>query len=176
MLNAAWHDEPEEVEVGRHVEREPVARNPSGDAHTDSTYLVGTKPRAREPIDSARFQTKVAGRANHDVFQIAHILVHIAPIGAEIENGIAHNLPWAVVCNVAAATRFMDFYVPLGQQFRRGKKMRPRGVGFHAERYDVGVFEQKQQVRDAISATLFDEAALQVARCRVGDDPKPPDF
>src|SRR5688572_28890948 len=39
--DAARHDEIEEIEVGRHVERESVARYPARDAHTNRTYLVG---------------------------------------------------------------------------------------------------------------------------------------
>jgi hypothetical protein len=58
----------------------------------------------------------------------------------------------------------MHFDMPLGEQFGRGNQMRPRRVGFDPERNDVRVFDEEQQVGDAIGTALFNQAALQVAR------------
>ena len=62
-LDAARHDEPEEIEIGRHVERESMARNPARDAHANRTYLIGSKPRAREaPACALPSRPKSRGR------------------------------------------------------------------------------------------------------------------
>ena len=61
-LDAARHDELEEIEIGRHVERKSMARNPARDAHTNRTYLVGANPRARQPRDARAFDAEIARR------------------------------------------------------------------------------------------------------------------
>ena len=50
--DAARHDQLEVIEVGGHVEREAVARNPARDAHADRTQLIGADPRARQALRS----------------------------------------------------------------------------------------------------------------------------
>src|ERR687887_942640 len=48
IRDPARHDEIEVREIGRHVERETVARNPSRDPHTDRGQLVASDPHAGE--------------------------------------------------------------------------------------------------------------------------------
>ena len=49
--DAARHDQPEEVEVGRHVERKPVAGDPALNPDADGANLLGDDPSAGQPFD-----------------------------------------------------------------------------------------------------------------------------
>ena len=153
-----------------------MARNPARDAHTDRPYLVGANPRAREPRDARALDAEIAGRADHDVLEIAHVLVHVASIRMEIEDGIADHLPGTVIGDIAAAARLVHLDVPRGEQLGRGNQVRSRRIRLDAERNDMRMLEQEKDVGHTPGPPLFDERALHLAGHGVGNDAEPPDF
>src|SRR5688500_18165402 len=153
-----------------------MARYPARDAHTDRTYLFGTNPCARAPCHPAGLDTEVAAGPEHDIFQIAHVLVHVTAIGMEIEDRIANELTGTMIGDVAAPPGLMKFDVPRREQLRRRDQMRTCGVRFDAERDDMRMFEQKEEVGDTAGATFLDERSLHVARDRIRNHAQPPDF
>ena len=56
--DAAGHDQVEVIEIGRHVERKTVARDPARDAHANRTQFIGADPGARQPLDAAGLQRR----------------------------------------------------------------------------------------------------------------------
>ena len=50
----------------------------------------------------------VAAACDHHLLEIAHVAVHVAAIGPQIDDRIAHQLAGAVVGDVAAASRLED--------------------------------------------------------------------
>ena len=128
------------------------------------------------PAMRALSRPKSRGGADHDLFEIAHVFVHVASIGPEIQDGIADDLPGAVIGDVAAAARLVHLDLPRGEQIGRGDQVRSRRIGLDAKRDDVRVLEQKKEVRDAPGPALFDERALHIARNGIRNDAKPPDF
>src|SRR5258708_30739031 len=76
--DAGGDDQAEVVEVGRYVERKAMTRNPAGDAHTDGRQFLLPDPDSGQSIDTMRADAVIARRAHQDVFEIAHVAVHVA--------------------------------------------------------------------------------------------------
>ena len=112
------------------------------------------------------------GRAqpDHHRFEIAHVAMDVLPVRLEIEDGIGDQLSGAVIGDVAAAAGLDHVDAARGQHFRCRDDVRARFSQLHAERDDMGVFEQQQRVGDALGTAIFDERLLQVERGRVRDD------
>ena len=112
----------------------------------------------------------------HGLFDIAHIPMHIAAIGPQIENGITDELPGAVIRDVAAAARFMNSDAALVEFVRRGEEVRLRRVQLHAERDDVRMLQQQEKIGHRTRAPLLHQRALQLHGIRVWHDAEPADF
>ena len=114
LLDPAGDDQPEVREIGVHVEREAVTRLPTGDVHPDRRDLPGVRrglladPHPRPFRNPPRGNAEARHRADHRLFQIPHVLAHVLPIPGELEDGVAHHLPGAVVRDVAAAAGLED--------------------------------------------------------------------
>src|SRR4030095_7950861 len=91
-------------------ERESVARDPARDAHADRANLFSSDPRARQSFNAVRGDAVVGADANHYLFEIANVSMHIASVGTQIENRISDDLAGSVICHIAAATGFMHLY------------------------------------------------------------------
>src|SRR5688572_8853059 len=96
ISNPTWHDQIEIGEVSRHVQREPVARNPSRDAHADRPELVRADPDTGQAGHACRGNAEISGGPNHDFLEVANISVDIAAIRAKVDNWVTHDLPWTV--------------------------------------------------------------------------------
>ena len=84
-----------------------MARDPAGDAHADGGDLLRPAlcvldPRAAEPRDSFRCDTELSASADHHVLDVAHVAMNVLAVGSEVDDGIAHELPRAVIGDVAA--------------------------------------------------------------------------
>ena len=128
------------------------------------------------PVMRAPSRPKSRGGADHDLFEIAHVLVHVAAIRPQVQDGIADDLPGAVIGDVAAAARLVHLDLPRGEQIGRGDQVRSRRIGLDAKRDDMRVLEQEKEIGHAPGPPLFDERALHIAGSGVGNDAKPSDF
>ena len=122
VRHAARHDQVEIVEVGRHVEREPVARHPPGDSDADRGQLAVAHPDTRQPRHAPGFDAVVGRHPDQHFLEIAHVAVDVAAVGLQIDDGIADELAGAVVGDVAAAPGLEHFD-------RAGRKRRPQTPG-----------------------------------------------
>jgi hypothetical protein len=84
----------------------------------------------------------------------------IAPIGSQVDDGVAHDLAWAVVGDAAAATGFVDVDASGGERLGRRQDVRAPAVAPNTERKHVRVFDQKEQIADRTGAAVVDERAL----------------
>ena len=91
-------DEAEEVEVGVHVEREPVARNPARDAHADGANLpvacVSTQDTDSHRCGGLSLKSRKPGSS---ALEIAHILMNVTTVRLEVDDWIADELSRTVV-------------------------------------------------------------------------------
>ena len=172
--NATGDDQAEEVEIGRDVEGKPVAGHPSRNAHADRADLGVPDPRSAQPCDPSRREAVVGADADHHLFEIAHVTVHVATIGIEIDDRIADELPWPVVGHIAAAAGLEHLDAERGQPFRCRHDIAAT-VLLHADGDDVRVLQKKEGVWNAPGLAVVNQGALQLERVRVRDEAKPTD-
>ena len=123
--DAARHDQVELREVGVHVEREAVARDPARDADADGRELVRRRPRRRSaPARALGRDAEVGRRPDQHLFEVAHVAVHVAAIRPQIDDRIADELAGTVVGDVAAAARLEQLDAARRERLRRGEDVR----------------------------------------------------
>lgn len=91
----------------------------------------------------------------------------VAPIGTQINDGVAHNLAWAVVGDIAASAGFVQVDAELSEPLGRREDMTPIGANLDAKRDDGRVLEQEQLVRDRAAPALLHEFLLEDQAVRV---------
>jgi hypothetical protein len=74
-----------------------------------------------------------------------------------------------VICDVAAASCFVNLDAALGKEIRRRKDMRSPAVAADAERQNVRMLEKNQQIADAARLPIGHERALQRERIGIRD-------
>jgi hypothetical protein len=97
----------------------------------------------------------------------------VAAAGAEVQDRIAHDLPRAVVRDVAAPTRLEDLDPPTAQLVLGQKQVLAPRVA--AERDDGVVLEEQERVGYRLPLALLDEAGLQIESVGIGDAPETAD-
>ncbi len=102
--------------------------------------------------------------------------MHVHAVGLQVDDGIADDLSWTMVRDVAAATRLVDLDAACGQNVGKGKDMAPSAIAANAERQNVRVFDEEQLIADDAVPPPLDQFALQGKRIGVRDTSEPPDF
>src|SRR5690349_20298991 len=115
VRDAAGHDQVEEIDVGRDIERESVTRNPAGNADADRADLFITNPGAAESLHAPGLESVARADTDHHFLEVANVAMHVAPIGIEVDDRITHQLAGAVVGHVAAAARLEDVDAKRGE-------------------------------------------------------------
>src|SRR6185503_3078035 len=175
IRDAARNNQLEIFQPGVDVEREPMARDPAGDANADRTNLFSPDPRARQAFNAMRRDGIVGANANHHLFKIANVSMHIAPVGTQIENRVADDLPGSVIGHIAPATGFVHLDAMHRKLVLGGGDMRA-AVTADAKGNHSGMLEEEEQIGNAAGATVFNERLLQVERIVVWNTPEAADF
>src|SRR5579859_7128535 len=107
--DAAGHDAGEMAEVRVDIERYAVKGDPVPDPHADRSDLVLSSQSAIDPNPDPTFapltlDPELRQRADHPIFQIAHIAANVAAALAEIEHDIGHTLARPMIGVFAAAS------------------------------------------------------------------------
>src|SRR5215210_5898691 len=90
-----------------HSNRNRIALEHIGDVADERRRDVA--PTVADPCpgqagDAARFYAVVRADANHHLFDIAHVAVHVAAVRLQVEDRVADDLSWAVIGDVAASS------------------------------------------------------------------------
>ncbi len=106
---AAWHDGAEVREVGIHIERQAVHGDIPGESNSQRADLAAGASPLRPNPDPGRggislpLQTSIGERVNHRLLQKPHESVHANTKSIDVNDDIRHQLPGAVVGDIAAA-------------------------------------------------------------------------
>ena len=99
--------------------------------------------------------------ANEHFLEIPHVSVNVTSVRLQIDDGVADDLTWTVVGNVAPASGFVHGDVERRQRFGRRQDMRPAAVTANAERQHVRMLDEQEDVSDSAGATFFRQLTLQ---------------
>ena len=142
-----------------------------------SCPLIGPAPAlgpdAGEALNPFGRDAKRSGHPDQNLFEIADVLVHVAPVRAEIEDGIADELTGTVVGDVSATTGLEDLHARFLQVGRTGEHVGPIVAGLHTEGDDRGMLKEQELIRNASRSPLLDEAFLEIQRLGIRHDAKP---
>ena len=174
--NPARDDQVEMAEVSGVVQRKPVAGDPTRDADTNRGKLFLAYPYACETADAPGLYPKIGRDADEHLLQIANVAVNVAPVGLQVDDGIADDLPGAVVGDVAAAAGFEDVDPTRGERFRRREDVRSAAITANAECEHRRMLEQEKLIRSTVRAPLLDELALQGQSFAIGNEAEATDF
>jgi hypothetical protein len=87
--------------------------------------------------------------------------MHIAPIGSKIEDWVSDDLSRPMVGDVSATARLMDLDAAGGQLFRSRKNVTTATVAANAQREDVGVFENQENIAYPTTLPIVDQRSLK---------------
>ena len=136
--------------------------------------LLAAHPQAGQPLHAGRVNAVVGGRTHQHLLEVAHVAVHVASIRVQVDDGIADDLSGAVVGDVAAAAVFEHVDAACRERVRRRENVRASAVAAHAERQDVRMLDEEEQIADAPRAPVVHERALQRQRIGIRDQAKAP--
>jgi hypothetical protein len=165
LREAARNNVLEITQVGRDVERETVRCDPSADVHAYRADLGGAHPDSRTFRDAGRLDPEIRQRVDHGLLDRPHVGAHVALPFTQVQDGIADDLPWPVIGDVAAAVRGIKGDAGARQDFFAGQKIFQMTVA--AERDGVGVLQQDDLVGDCAGLALRHQPLLPFKRLAV---------
>ena len=128
------------------------------------------------PSNPACFPAERRGGADHHLFQVAHVPVHVGAVRAKVEDRVGDQLAGAVVGDVAAAPGLVERDAELLEPGGGGDDIGSGRVAAGAERDDVGVLEEQQHVVHATQPPLLGKLPLYCEPLAVGDRAEAPDL
>jgi len=96
-------DKSKVAEVGLYVQRESMLGHPAGDVYPYEADLGIADPDSRKARPTPTPYAVFRQNGDHHFLKAMNIEAHISAIPGEIQDRIAHQLPWAVVGHIAAA-------------------------------------------------------------------------
>ena len=106
--------------------------------HADRGDLArrARQPDAGEPLDSLGGEVERHAGANQRLLEVAHVLLHVAPVPFQVEDRIADELTGAVKRRLAAAVRLDDLDLRVRRHMQLGAL-----VGAAPKRHDRRMLE-----------------------------------
>jgi len=151
---------PEEAEVCLEIQRETVGRDPPAQMHSDRRYFGAVYPNSRHSRTPLRLDPELVRRSDQRFLQCPNVPDYILADQAEVENQIAHQLPWPVESNVPASVA-LDHFDPEVSKHNRGRE-HVLFPSVSAQSNHWRVLEEQHGVTDKARLTLFNEPALLV--------------
>src|SRR6476469_8769234 len=112
------------------------------DADRSDLAVGALEPDSREAVDARCLEADRGQRPDECLFEVTHVLLHVLPMPAQVENRVTDELTWPVEGGLSSAIRLDDLHLrSLGNvQFFR--------LAPAAERDDRRVFEKDDRVGD----------------------------
>ena len=175
--DAARHDEVEVGEIRGDIECKAVARDPPRDPHSDGGQLGDppgpfVDPDSRQPLDAPGRHLVIGGRADQHFFEISHVAAHVAPVGPQVQDRVAHQLPGPMVGHITAATRGIQRHPASLPRRLAGQHVRRLRVPAQGD--DVRMLKQQQMLVATGLRQAVDEPLLEPEPFGVRQAAEPP--
>ena len=112
------------------------------------------QPNAGQPVDARRLDAERRNCPDDRLLQVAHVLLNVLAVTAQVEDRVADELPRAVERRLAAAVRFDDLDVGVARHVELA------GLGPPPERDHRRVLEDEHRVRQLAGADGRRDPAL----------------
>lgn len=153
-----------------------MAGDPTPYPHPDGCDLFVVHPNTRQAWNSTTFHPEGSYGLDEGFLEIPHISMHVTTIGSEVQDWVSDDLTRTVVGDIAASPCFPHFDSAFGEGLSRRENVGAATVAAHADRQDVWVLDQEQQILDAAGAPLLDEPALKQERLAVRNNAEVTNF
>ena len=154
----ARDDHLEVTQISADVEGESMARDPAGNPYPNRTDLFISYPHTRQSVYTQTSDPKIRDRADQHFLDVAHVAVDVAPVGPEIDYGIADELAGTVIGDVPSAAGLVNFDRQSLKPRRIGKDV--GAVRSAPQSKHVGMFEQQQLLRTVVRSQLLNTILL----------------
>ena len=91
------------IQVGIDVQRKSVHAYPFLNTQPDSADLFSFDPNPRVTLIPIRFDRKISQGSYHDLFEAPNVEVNVAPLAPQVENRVTHELPRAMIGDIASS-------------------------------------------------------------------------
>ncbi len=173
VLDAARDHLVEPAQLGVHVERQAVRRDPALHPHADRAELsLAVDPDAGIPIQALAGHAECRGRVDDRGLQRANVATQVERV-LQLEDRVGHDLARPVEGDVAAAVDPDELGADLAQPLAAGEEV--RRIATATEGVDGEVLEQQQAIADAPAPSLLRELVLQLPGRDIGDGAEPVD-
>ena len=185
-MQSAWNDQLELAEVGAHIERQSVHRNPAREPHAERAHFRAADPDARCARLARAGQAERRERVDHRALEQSEVAVHAQTDEIEIEHEVRDDLPRSMPGDIATAVGFDALHTERGEAFIGDEDVRRRiGAARHGDDRRHMLDEEDGAERErrlncsriALREIALREqarvlCALQFVRSRVRDSPE----
>jgi hypothetical protein len=130
--------------------------------YADRADFGPAHPDARTFRNAARLDAEIRERIDQRLFDGPHVRAHVALPLAQVQDGVADDLPRPMIGDVAAAVGGMEGDAGAGQDLFAGQEILNVTVAPHGD--GVGVFQQEELVGDGASLALGHQPLLPIER------------
>src|ERR1700735_1545112 len=161
--NSARYDQIEVAQVRGYIVREAVRCHPAAQVDANRTqffFLAGIRvnPQTMASFNAPRRDSEFGRSTKHGFFQHAHVPTNIATMPGQIQDRVAHDLPWTMVGDVAATVRLAKLDIHLRKQTIASSQMFRLPIA--AERDHMRVLAEQQHVGNFIFLARRDGTLL----------------
>src|SRR4029079_1023247 len=108
--------------------------------------LLRTDPRPSEAGNTPGRHAIVRADADHHLFDVAHIDVHIAPIGLEVDDRVTDDLSRSVIGHIATAPGLEHIDAQLGEPLGRGHDVGTTAVSANTKSNHRWMLKEEEEV------------------------------
>ena len=163
--HAARHDMGEIAEVGGDIQGKTMAADPTAEPHANGGDFAVSHPHARLPFNAPRGYAAVPQRIDQCLFEVPQVAAHVTVARPQVEDGISHQLPRAVIRRQSATIYLNHGRSQLMKVLRRGKHLTI--VSPATYRVSVRMLQQQHDIGDRFRMPRRHQAPLQLPRSAI---------
>lgn len=168
-------DDPVEIaQIGVHIERETVRRDPALEMDADRRDLSFRRVDAGQSFDSECFDPEVGERPHQHFLEITDVKMDVFLVRRQVYDRITDDLSEPVICNLAAAVGDENLGVDRFKDF--GRREHAVFLRASADRENVRMLEQQKIVANAVRDDVGLEFFLKRESVRVAETTETANF
>ncbi len=140
------------------VESETVRGDPAADVNADGSQLRAARPDAGAAFHAPGCDAEIGKRVDQNLFNRAHVEMHVALPIMKIQNGITDDLAGSMISDIASAIGFVEPDSRAREHFRAGQQIGFLAVAPHGDH--VRMLDNEKLIGDLAALALFHQVLL----------------